>query len=115
MTPREHLIAEGLREDQITFENDIHLATTIGLYSYRIVDGYPFLTHFLVYPEKRSISSLARLYLTFKLDIASKGFRYFIASVMPERVHFKTLLAKLGATEPYMTDAAGTEFYLVGV
>jgi hypothetical protein len=114
MTPREHLIVEGLREDQITYEKDFHFENNVGFFSFRFEHGVPFMTHFLVYPEKRGMLAMLRLYMMFKVIVMSLGFDKFIAEVIPEKPYFRTLLKKMGCDKPYaLNEENGSEYYLV--
>jgi hypothetical protein len=113
MTPREALMAEGLREDQITYENDRHYNNDIGFFSYRIEHGYPYLTHFLVWSDMRKGFNFLHLYHEFKRTIINEGHLAFIAEIIPGKECFEGFIkACLGCKKPY-AEVDGNKYYFV--
>jgi hypothetical protein len=102
MTPRDALLAEGLREDQITYENDIRYEDETGFFSYRMEHGFPYITHFLIWPDKRKGLNFLNLYHKFREMIIKDGHLAFIAEVIPGKEAFeKFVQGLLGCKEPY--------------
>lgn len=115
MTPREALMSEGLTEDQITYEKDIQIENENGFMSYRMEHGHPYITHFLIYPEKRDGYNALNLLATFKKEITEQGFDHFIAEVIPGKEIFsKFFEACLACPKPYAV-ANGNEYFLINV
>ena len=96
---------EGYEESQMSFEEDICYVLPIGFFSFRFENGHPFLVHFLIFKEHRSLSNAIALYRVFRNIIASLGLVSFIALVSREKF-FETFfkwVARDKNLEPYTT------------
>jgi len=112
---RELLKEEGLTDEQITYEEDIKFENELGFFSYKIVRGYPFLTHFYLKKDKRDGFNFIKLYHAFRREIVRAGYVDFIAEVPPGKEYFgKFIEGCLGCPEPYV-ESNGSKFYLVRV
>ncbi len=115
MNVQESLMSEGLREDQITYENDIKIENENGFMSYRLVHGYPYVTHFFINADKRNGYNALDLFLIFKKQIKEFGFDHFIAEVIPGKEIFeKFFKACLRCPEPYAIEN-GNKYYFIEV
>jgi len=113
----ELLKAEGMRDDQISWDEDIQFEDENGIFSWRIEHGYPYMTHFYVDKDKRSMRNAVRLYRKFTDIIIKEGYHNFIAEVIPKfsGEAFGTFIkGRLKCKEPYAT-VGDVEYYLIGV
>lgn len=105
---------EGLSENQMSFERDICYVLPIGFFSFRFEHGKPFLVHFIVFKECRSLGNAMALYHVFRNVIVSLGFISFIAFV-DERLFFDKLIrwvARDKDLKPYIVQD-NIKFYYV--
>lgn len=109
---RELLKKEGLTDEQITVENDEIVEDENGFISYRYEHGFPYITHALVYPEKRNGWNWLRLFIKFKNEVKAQGHSAFIAEVIPQKEFFDRIIKMLGKDQPYATTENG-RYYLV--
>ena len=96
---------EGYEESQMSFEEDICYVLPIGFFSFRFENGHPFLVHFLIFKEHRSLNNAIALYRVFRNIIVSLGLVSFIALASREKF-FETFfkwVARDKSLEPYMT------------
>ena len=113
MNFRELLKDEGMTDEQITVENDILVECELGFISYKMVHGYPYISHFLLYKEHRTKMNFIKLYHVFRDEMLRNGYVNFIAEVTPGREYFGQFIrGQLGAKEPYAKDN-GNEYYLI--
>lgn len=113
MTPRDALLSEGLREDQITYEDDTHYEDDTGFFSYRIEHGFPYITHFMIWPDMRKGNNFLNLYHTFRDTIIRNGHLAFIAEVLPGKEYFgKFIQTFLGCKEPYAKVGDNTYYFV---
>ena len=111
---REALKREGLTDEQITVETDTVIKTEDGFVAYRIEHDLPYITHFLIYPEKRKNSmAWLDLYSKFKDEIKAKGYDLHIASVEPGRERFLSFIKHYRGME--YTKVGDHTFYLLPV
>jgi len=108
---REAIISEGFTPS----ERGETIETDDGFYNIRMEHGYPFLQHFYVPPEKRSINDSAsarRLIKTVIEHVRSLGYSKMIISAPNER--FDKLISYYFKARPY-TRQDEHNFYLVEV
>jgi hypothetical protein len=108
----ELLKQEGLTDEQITLDRDNIIRTDDGFISWRIEHGYPFITHALIYPEKRGRGRWLDVYMKFNNEMKSKGFDYWIAEVIPGKDFWCKYTEILGSHIPYATNENGS-YYLI--
>ena len=68
----ELLKAEGMRDDQISWDEDMQFEDENGFLSWRIEHGLPYITHFYIDHDKRNVTNAIRLYRKFKNMILEK-------------------------------------------
>lgn len=107
---REALRKEGLTDEQITVEKDFIVSDDSGFITYRFEHGFPYITHALVYPDKRSGWTWLRLFNQFKKEVMDKGYSAFIAEVIEGKEFFERILKRLGTSRPYAVNDNGKYF-----
>lgn len=106
---------EGLKDEQITWGKDNQFEDETGFFSWHMEHGWPYMTHFYVDVEKRSMSNAMRLYRKFRDMIIKQGYDHFIAESPPGKEVFgKFIKACMGCTAPYAT-VNGSDYYLIKV
>ncbi len=106
------LIGEGVAPERVTVERDFVVEGDDGFIAYTFKHGMPFISHVLVYPEKRGGFRWLSILRAFEDEIARKGHDIYIVEVPGHRQYFKPFLRFIGVTEPY-AEKDGSEFYLV--
>jgi len=113
----ELLKAEGMTDEQISWDEDFQYEDENGFFSWRIEHGYPYMTHFYVYKDKRNLTNGVRLYRKFTDTIIKEGYAHFIAEVVPEfagKTFGIFIRKRLKCKEPY-AKVGNNEYYLIGV
>lgn len=113
------LRAEGLGDDEISLDpkrGNVVFQNDLGFFVYRVEHGYPYLTHFFLFEDKRTGMNFIDLYREFKWAIVKAGYVEFIAEVIPGlRETFTNIIHALGSEKPYAAMDDGREYYLVRV
>lgn len=109
---RAALLKEGLTDAQITVDKDRIVENENGFISWKLEHCYPYITHALVYPEKRNGWNWLRLFIKFKKEMKRNGYNAFIAEVIGSKEYFDRMLKFLGGNEPYAINENG-KYYLV--
>jgi hypothetical protein len=75
------LLSEGLRPKEMSFKDDNVIITEVGFFSYIKEHNlrYPFLHHFYVNINQRSLKNFLRLVRELKQTMSSTGYSMFIA------------------------------------
>lgn len=113
----ELLKEEGMKDDQITWDEDIQYEDENGFFSWRIEHSFPYITHFYIDKNKRNLTNAIKLYRKFRDIIAKEGYDHFIAEVIPEfsgEIFGKFIKSCLKCKEPYAT-VNDIEYYFIGV
>lgn len=109
---------EGMRDEQITYEDDINYKDDTGFFSFRIEHGCPFVSHFVVYKDKRKGTfNFVTLYHKFRDMILRGGYTSFIAEVLPGDKYIvfdKFIQGCLGCREPY-AEVDGRKYYKINL
>lgn len=114
------LEGEGLTDDQMTFAD--HPAAIliddngyVGFFSFRIVDGMPYLNHFLVFKHRRSFTNAVALLKAFVRTVIMAGYVEFVAEAPPGKGYLKSFIKFwAGKDEPYASHS-GSDYYLMHV
>jgi len=106
------LIDEGVAPERVTVERDFVGEADDGFIAYTYKHGMPFISHVLVYPERRGGFRWLAILREFEREISAKGHDIYIVEVPGHRQYFKPFLRFIGVMEPY-GKKDGSEFYLV--
>ena len=95
---------EGYSEEQMSFEKDVCYVLPIGFFSFRFVSGKPFIVHFLVFKDHRSLGNAMALYRMARNVFASMGFASFVTMIKDGLFFEKFIkwIARDSGIEPYM-------------
>lgn len=109
------LLSEGLSPEEMSFEKDTVIITDIGFFSYvkELLYKYPFLHHFYVNINQRSLKNFLALVRELKRTISLLGFSMFIAQ-QPKNKAFLGRFIKF-AKGAKLFIAASHTYYLVPV
>jgi len=108
------LLKEDLVKEEMRFEKDNTYINDVGFFTYSIKHNYPFLQHFCVEREKRSVKNAIALYKDFKKQILSEGYNGFIFEVTSRKKYLSKIAQWLCKRQPYAT-INNSEYYLVGI
>lgn len=111
----EALLSEGLQPEEMTYESDYMVVTDIGFFTYVKEPGqrYPYLHHFYINPEQRSLKNFLRLTGIVKHTILSMGFLMFVVQEPKDRSYLGKFIKFSKGIEYYRE--SGHTYYLVPV
>lgn len=100
-------------EDQGLLEcENIHYKD-IGFFSWRTLQGFAYVVHFWIRPDKRTPGNFYKMARFVKQNLRSKGFKLMIVNA-PESGYVSKFVRAYAKTEPYSRQH-GQHYYLLGV
>jgi hypothetical protein len=118
---KDSLREEGLQDEEMTFRDHpayiiLDAAGFIGFFSFRIAGAFPFLNHFLVLKDRRTLQNAVTLLGGFIFILMTMGFVMFIAEVPAGKAYLRRFVNYwAGNREPFSRSASGDEYYLMPI